>query len=190
MTSGAEPAVAGSGSTVDKNMADAMTELEQGEFEEGTEVKNLAEVTGDATGGVGGDPEGSDSGEDPFSNEFGDKTFEDQVLNQNNINAGINSAQQGANTVAMAIDLGGAGGLDLNTAVALSDLDQAVTNTATVVGEDNSGVGGSPDYAFNNNFGDNTFRHQVLNQNNINSGINSVQQGANTVAISFSGDLP
>ncbi|NIA67446.1 hypothetical protein HBA54_02465 [Pelagibius litoralis] len=179
-------AVADDGSIVDTNIATSKTFLDQGDDE--APLSNLAKVTGDESGGVGGNPTGQGDGEDPFTNEFGEATFQDQVINQNNINSGINSAQQGANTVAMAIDLGGGGGLDLNTAVALSDLDQTVTNTATVSGNSNAGIGGSPEYAFNNNFGDNTFRNQVMNQNNINSGINSVQQGANTVAVAFSGN--
>ena len=109
-------------------------------------------------------------------------------MNQNNINSGINSVQQGANTVSAAVDLGGPGGLDINTAVSMSTLSQTVTNTATVNGPNNAGVGGDPYYALNNNFGSDTFKNQVMNQNNINSGINSAQQGANTVAVAYSGN--
>ena len=88
--------------------------------------------------------------------------------------------------MAIAADLGGSGGFDLNGAISLAELDQTVTNTATVSGN-NLGIGGAPTNSFNNTFGTNTFQNQVMNQNNINSGINSAQQGANTVAISFSG---
>ena len=179
-------AIADNGSTTDTNLADAKTDLTQGTTE--VPLKNLAEATGEDSGGVGGNPTGNGDEEDPLSNAFGDYTFESQVMNQNNINSGINSAQQGANTVALAIDLGGAGGLDLDTAVSLSTLNQTVTNTATVSGSGNAGIGGDPTYALNNNFGEYTFQNQVMNQNNINSGINSAQQGANTVAIAFSGD--
>ncbi|MEQ8355981.1 MAG: hypothetical protein RH942_10635 [Kiloniellaceae bacterium] len=178
-------AVADEGSTTDKNTSTSTSDLRQGTGQ--VPLKNLASATGEDSGGVGGNPEGPDDDQDPLSNAFGDYTFQEQVINQNNINSGINSAQQGANTVAMAIDLGGPGGLDVNNAVSIATLSQTVTNTATVSGDSNAGVGGGAEYALNNNFGSNTFQNQVMNQNNINSGINSVQQGANTVAIAFSG---
>ncbi|WP_420347957.1 beta strand repeat-containing protein [Pelagibius sp.] len=146
-------------------------------------VTNGANVSHDDNAGVGG------GATEAFNNNFGANTFQDQVINQNNINSGINSAQQGANTVAVAADLGGDGGFDLNVAVSMSDLNQTVTNTAMVSGSGNLGVGGAPVNAFNNNFGDKTFQNQALNQNNINSGINSAQQGANTVAISVAGGV-
>jgi hypothetical protein len=178
-------AIADNISFLDVNLAVASTDLEQ-------EFDNFASVDSDVgSGGIGGNPVGvAGGGDDPLSNEFGSETFRNQVLNQNNINAGINSAQQGANTTALAIDLGTGGGVDLNGAVALSNLSQTVSNNAVVVGANNAGVGGGAVNALNNNFGANTFTNQVMNQNNINSGINSAQQGANTVAIAVSGLNP
>ncbi|GAB4352327.1 MAG: hypothetical protein Kow00114_00940 [Kiloniellaceae bacterium] len=181
-------AIADEGSRVDENTTYAKTELTQGKKQPGpdTPLLNEALADGDESGGVGGNPHGAVNNA-ALSNHFGDHTFQNQVLNQNNINSGINSAQQGANTVALSIDLGGASGLDENTAVALADLDQIVTNTATVLGNNTAGVGGGAVNALNNNFGSHTFQNQVMNQNNINSGINSAQQGANTVSVSFAG---
>jgi hypothetical protein len=178
-------AIADSISFLDVQLAVASTELHQ-------DVDNLARVDSDVgSGGIGGNPQGdADSGLNPLSNEFGTDTFRNQVMNQNNINAGINSAQQGANTTALAVDLGAGGGVDLNGAVSLASLSQTVTNTATAVGANNGGVGGGANYALNNNFGSHTFTNQVMNQNNVNSGINSAQQGSNTVAIAVSGVNP
>jgi len=184
-------AVADSVSFVDVNLSHAETHLTQGTPADGDSpavpLTNLAETTGDSSGGIGGNPQGDGDNTDPLSNHFGDRTFENQVMNQNNINAGINSAQQGANTTALALDLGGPGGVDLNHAVSLASLSQTVTNTAIADDDLNAGIGGGPLNALNNNFGDHTFQNQVMNQNNINSGINSAQQGSNTVAMAISG---
>ncbi len=177
-------AIADSASAVDENISEASADLTQGKKND--PLTNTAKATGEDSGGVGGNPHGSPNN-GALSNHFGSNTFENQVMNQNNINSGINSAQQGANTVAMSLDLGGPGGLDLNSAVSTSALSQTVTNTAMVTGDSNAGIGGGAVNALNNNFGNNTFQNQVMSQNNINSGINSAQQGANTIAISFSG---
>ncbi|WP_299391722.1 hypothetical protein [Pelagibius sp.] len=178
-------AVADNVSFVDVNLSAATTDLTQGSEE--TPLSNLASTTGDNSSGIGGNPQGLGDGIDPLSNEFGSDTFREQVMNQNNINSGINSAQQGANTTALSLDLGGPGGVDLNGAVSLASLSQTVTNTAVAGGMGNAGIAGGPNNALNNNFGNHTFQDQVINQNNINSGINSVQQGSNTVAIAVSG---
>ncbi len=172
-------AVADNVSFVDLNLSVASTDLEQ-------DVTNTASVNADDSGGVGGNAV-SEGGNGPLSNHFGDYTFQNQVMNQNNINSGINSAQQGANTTALSLDLGGPGGVDLNGAVSLASLSQTVTNSASAMGTNNGGVGGGAVGALNNNFGNYTFQNQVMNQNNINSGINSAQQGSNTVAMAVSG---
>jgi hypothetical protein len=68
-----------------------------------------------------------------------------------------------------------------NTAVAASVLVQAHTNNAAV--NTMNALLQAQGNVLNNNFGNNTFQGQVLNQNNINSGVNSALQGASTVAI-------
>ncbi|MEO3430376.1 hypothetical protein AAFN88_16080 [Pelagibius sp. CAU 1746] len=68
-----------------------------------------------------------------------------------------------------------------NTAVAVSVLGQTHTNNGNV--NTMNALLQAQGNVLNNNFGNNTFRAQVLNQQNINSGVNSALQGANSVAI-------
>jgi len=144
----------------------------------GQTVTNNASVTG-----VGDEGMGIAGGAvDSLNNNFGDSTYENQVINQNNIDSGINSAQQGGNTAAVAVDTDGVGfdldppNFDANLAISGTWATQDVENTAYVNADDDdngdddneeNGIAGGAESSLNNNFGDNTFDEQVLNQNNI-----------------------
>ncbi|MGH6947451.1 MAG: hypothetical protein ACREDZ_08995, partial [Kiloniellales bacterium] len=111
---------------------------------------------------------------------FGNKTFEEQKVNNNNVNSGVNAGQQ--NGIAVSIDVN-----DKDGALSLNVLDQ---NGHNRVGNDgNFGadlddlVDGS-EYDAEMWFGDKTFEKQKVNNNNLNTGINAGQQGGIAVAVS------
>ena len=80
---------------------------------------------------------------------------------------------------------------DSNEATAKNDLWQGVSNEATKVEReyDTGGIASDAYGSLNNNFGSHTFANQIVNQNNINSGINSAQQGAVTFSAAVGTNL-
>lgn len=100
---------------------------------------------------------------------FGDTTFQDQDVDVNNFNTGINGSQQGGIAVAVVNDN------DCNCgAVSINWLDQEADNSIDV---DDDGLDDDGIYDGTMHFGVNTFRHQDVAVNNFNSGWNAAQQG-------------
>lgn len=147
---------------------------------------------------------------------FGSKTFKEQKVNVNNMNTGINAGQQGGIAVAVSGDPTGlpindnddpetaevqnldvytsGNGIHLELDSAESDAFAANVNRQKVVNEveaDDDGVdeGNDPGlYDANIHFGDETYEHQKVNVNNLNTGINAVQQGGIAVAVDLLDD--
>ena len=141
---------------------------------------------------------------------FQSNTYTDQMINSNNVNSGLNGAQQ--NGVALSIDLEGSGhelevdGLhtddlfydgDLDTlgtsadhahykpgtaAVSVNALMQVATQSLDASSEN---VDEDSTYNGDMNFGSQTFQYQVINANNFNSGMNAAQQGGVAVAVNL-----
>ena len=106
---------------------------------------------------------------------FGHHTFNNQTVNVNNMNTGINVGQQGG--LAVAADMKNDDG-----AVAVNVLSQVVTNSFGNYADDL--VNDRANYWANVEFGDYTFKNQKVNVNNINTGINAAQQGGIAIATS------
>ena len=68
-------------------------------------------------------------------------------------------------------------GIDDNNAVAVAALQQSAVQIVSSNGED-----AIDDYEADMDFGDSTFKHQILNNNNFNTGANAVQGNALAVA--------
>jgi hypothetical protein len=117
-----------------------------------------------------------DDGEYRANVVFGDNTFDEQKVNVNGLNTGINAGQQGG--IAFAYD-----GASDHGAVALNVLTQVSVNEVTGAEDvfDDSVL-----YNADIRFGSNTFESQKVNVNGINTGMNSSQQGAIAVAVSGS----
>jgi hypothetical protein len=109
---------------------------------------------------------------------FGSQTFQNQKINSNGINTGINASQQGA--VALGFDR-----VTDTGAVAVNVLDQVASNSFTMAQSGSDLVSGGGTYNASVTFGSDTFKNQVGNVNAVNTGINAAQQGA--IAISVSG---
>jgi hypothetical protein len=105
---------------------------------------------------------------------FGSNTFDEQQVNVNGLNTGINAGQQGG--IAFAYDQ-----VSDDGAVALNVLTQVSTNK--VLSDDEIlDVGAVYDASIV--FGEKTFEDQQVNVNGINTGMNSSQQGAIAIAVS------
>ena len=144
---------------------------------------------------------------------FGDFTYEDQHINSNNVNSGMNGAQQ--NGVSFSIDLEGSGyeleidgletgDLELDWDDETLEFDDSSVDhahikpgTAAVSANalkqvatqsiDSSDENVDDDSVYNGdmNFGQDTFRNQAINANNFNSGMNAAQQGGVAVSVNM-----
>jgi hypothetical protein len=121
-----------------------------------------------------GDEDALEDGEYRALVNFGSNTFDNQQVNVNGVNTGINAGQQGG--IAFAYDEASDHG-----AVALNVLTQVSTNEVSNGDEifDNNAL-----YNADITFGSDTFKNQKVNVNGINTGMNSAQQGAIAIAVS------